>query len=286
MGCNQCKPCSRGSAKKAPIVFGNGHTFSEKEKRRFFKHNRTTANGIATIDATHYNNMASGSALADGTPDDDHERKESTSVKSLGSFSAGSESVTAAQTLHLFSDVKILPEMSGEEKAVLLNTWKIIRENVARVGVIAFMGMFEDNPNVKAAFISLRNMDEVELRNSKELRGHALRVMGMVDKVTTRLNEPEKIEQLLRTLGTKHVGYGAKIQYIDLLGSQFILAVKPILEDHGSWDASVENIWKKLFSIIGFHLKNGMQDNLRQRSKDSPGGRLLQDKRASHDSRS
>lgn len=43
--------------------------------------------------------------------------------------------------------------------------------------------MFEDNPEVKIAFNNLRNMNEVELRNSKELRAHALRVMGMVDKV-------------------------------------------------------------------------------------------------------
>jgi len=59
-------------------------------------------------------------------------------------------------------------------------------------------------------------MGPEELKYSKELRAHALRVMGFVQKVVARINEPQKCEKLLCDLGRKHVNYGAKKEYIDV----------------------------------------------------------------------
>ncbi|GFQ84968.1 GLOBIN domain-containing protein [Trichonephila clavata] len=61
-----------------------------------------------------------------------------------------------------------------------------------------------------------KGLSKEELRHSKELRAHGLRVMGFVQKVVARLDEPEKSEQLLKELGRNHVMYGAKIDYVDV----------------------------------------------------------------------
>lgn len=42
------------------------------------------------------------------------------------------------------------------------------------------------------------------------------RVMAFVQKAVARLYEPEKLEALLRELGKKHYGYGAKQNYVDV----------------------------------------------------------------------
>ena len=42
------------------------------------------------------------------------------------------------------------------------------------------------------------------------------RVMAFVQKAVARLNEPEKLQTLVRDLGRKHVGYGAKRRYVDV----------------------------------------------------------------------
>lgn len=40
--------------------------------------------------------------------------------------------------------------------------------------------------------------------------------MAFVQKAVARLNEPEKLQTLVRDLGRKHVGYGAKRRYVDV----------------------------------------------------------------------
>ncbi|GIY63143.1 GLOBIN domain-containing protein [Caerostris extrusa] len=61
-----------------------------------------------------------------------------------------------------------------------------------------------------------RGMSPDELRHSKELRAHGLRVMGFVQKVVARFEEPDKSEVLLKELGKNHVMYGAKMDYVDV----------------------------------------------------------------------
>ncbi|GFS68090.1 cytoglobin-2-like protein, partial [Nephila pilipes] len=75
--------------------------------------------------------------------------------------------------------------------------------------------LFETHPDVQDVFMPFKGLSKEELRHSKELRAHGLRVMGFVQKVVARFDEPEKSEQLLRELGRNHVMYGAKMDYVD-----------------------------------------------------------------------
>lgn len=69
------------------------------------------------------------------------------------------------------------------------------------------------------------------------------RVMAFVQKAVARLYEPDKLDALLRDLGKKHYGYGAKQNYVDVityffsfsihhsaarLNKKFIFTTKPI----------------------------------------------------------
>ncbi|XP_046389351.1 cytoglobin-2-like, partial [Ischnura elegans] len=116
--------------------------------------------------------------------------------------------------------------------------------------------LFETHPDVQEVFMSFQGIELEELKHSKQLRSHALRVMGFVQKTVARLHEPEKLDVLLRELGKKHHGYSAKQEYIDLIGPQFIQAIKPSLED--KWSPELHTAWAKLFEYMSSVMKEEM----------------------------
>ncbi|RWS29796.1 neuroglobin-like protein [Leptotrombidium deliense] len=150
------------------------------------------------------------------------------------------------------------PCLTEAQKLLIENTWKMLVDNISRVGVITFMRLFETHPEVQEVFMPFREIDKNDLKFSKELRAHALRVMGIVQKVVARIQDSEKCEQLLRDLGKKHIVYGAKVDYVDLVGPQFIYAIKPSLES--VWNEEVEQSWNTLFKFIAFVMKKAMKD--------------------------
>ncbi|GIY10057.1 cytoglobin-2-like protein [Caerostris darwini] len=76
--------------------------------------------------------------------------------------------------------------------------------------------LFETHPDVQDVFMPFKVLTKDELRHSTELRAHGLRVMGFVQKVVARFEEPDKSEALLQELGKNHVMYGAKMDYVDV----------------------------------------------------------------------
>ncbi|KAK7575734.1 hypothetical protein V9T40_012020 [Parthenolecanium corni] len=80
--------------------------------------------------------------------------------------------------------------------------------------------------------------------------------MAFVQKAVARLHEPDKLDALLRDLGKKHYGYGAKQNYVDLIGPQFIQAIQPSLEKQ--WNSELDEAWNKLFRYIAHVMKDAM----------------------------
>ena len=66
-------------------------------------------------------------------------------------------------------------------------------------------------------------MSKEDLQYSNQLRTHALRVMGTVEKCLSRIDDQKKIQEMLQDLGSKHVMYNAKVDYIDV--SEILLCV-------------------------------------------------------------
>ena len=59
-------------------------------------------------------------------------------------------------------------------------------------------------------------MTKEEMKHSSSLRAHALRVMSAVEKLLARINDMDKVEQLLYEMGQRHMMYDAKVDYIDV----------------------------------------------------------------------
>ncbi|XP_056282162.1 x globin [Pseudoliparis swirei] len=164
----------------------------------------------------------------------------------------------------------------GEEDAVaaarptedqiqmIKDSWKVIRDDIAKVGIIMFVRLFETHPECKDVFFLFRDVEDLErLRTSRELRAHGLRVMSFIEKSVARLDQLERLEALAVELGKSHYHYNAPPQYYSYVGAEFICAVQPILKER--WTAELEEAWKTLFRFVSSLMKQGYQESDRQR---------------------
>lgn len=148
------------------------------------------------------------------------------------------------------------PPFTDRQKQLVRETWKIVQADIAKVGVITFMRLFEKYPDVQDIFIPFKGQTLEELKNCDRLREHGLQVMRTVEKVIARLDEPRKMYTMLYELGQKHVMFNTKVDYMDLIGPQFILAIKPTIED--SWTIETEEAWSDFFKMVTFIMKEAM----------------------------
>ncbi|ESO86864.1 hypothetical protein LOTGIDRAFT_73010, partial [Lottia gigantea] len=139
---------------------------------------------------------------------------------------------------------------------LVLESWNIVQQDISKVGVVMFMNLFETHPDVQDVFMPFKGKSKEDLKQSTQLRSHALRVMGTVEKCLARINEPQKMDEMLHQLGSRHVMYNAKVDYIDLIGPQFIWAIQPTLGD--KWTPELEAAWSDLFKHVAYIIKRAM----------------------------
>ncbi|XP_028251149.1 x globin [Parambassis ranga] len=142
---------------------------------------------------------------------------------------------------------------------MIKDSWKVIRDDIAKVGIIMFVRLFETHPECKDVFFLFRDVEDLErLRTSRELRAHGLRVMSFIEKSVARLDQLDRLEALALELGKSHYHYNAPPKYYSYVGAEFICAVQPILKER--WTAELEEAWKTMFQFVTSLMKQGYQE--------------------------
>uniref|UniRef100_A0A8C7GD02 X globin n=1 Tax=Oncorhynchus kisutch TaxID=8019 RepID=A0A8C7GD02_ONCKI len=137
--------------------------------------------------------------------------------------------------------------LSKEQIEMIKESWKVIQEDIAKVGIIMFVRLFETHPECKDVFF--RDVEDLDrLRTSRELRSHGLRVMSFIEKSVARLEQLERLEVLAVELGRSHYRYNAPPKYYSYVGAEFICAVQLILKER--WTPELEEAWKVHNSIF------------------------------------
>lgn len=149
--------------------------------------------------------------------------------------------------------------LSGAQKELIQASWQVLHKDIARVGIIVFIRLFETHPECKDAFFLFREIDDLQqLRMNKELQAHGLRVMSFIEKSVARLDQEEKLEKLALELGRSHWRYKAPPKYYEYVGTQFIQAAQPILKEE--WTPEVEKAWENLFLYLAVTMKRGFYE--------------------------
>ena len=66
-----------------------------------------------------------------------------------------------------------------------------------------------------------KGKSQEDLQDSAQLKSHALRVMGTVEKSLDSLDDLDNLQKTLHDLGARHIMYNAKVDYIDVSTRQF-----------------------------------------------------------------
>uniref|UniRef100_A0A3Q0S283 X globin n=1 Tax=Amphilophus citrinellus TaxID=61819 RepID=A0A3Q0S283_AMPCI len=154
---------------------------------------------------------------------------------------------------------------SEDQVQMIKESWKVIQDDIAKVGIIMFVRLFETHPECKDVFFLFRDVEDLErLRTSRELRAHGLRVMSFIEKSVARLEHLDRLEALALELGKSHYHYNAPPKYYSYVGAEFICAVQPILKER--WTAELEEAWKTMFQYVTNLMNQGYQEeSARQR---------------------
>ncbi|OQV16669.1 hypothetical protein BV898_09180 [Hypsibius exemplaris] len=142
--------------------------------------------------------------------------------------------------------------LTHEQKAMIRESFEVLKQTVGDVGVVFFMRLFETHPEVQDVFVPFQGLSQEDLMHSHQLRNHGLRVMGFVEKCVARLEQPEKLVALCLELGARHAKYQVPAPYLLLIPPQFIYAIKPALND--KWSAEMEAAWGTLFRIAIYYM--------------------------------
>ncbi|XP_057381350.1 cytoglobin-2-like [Daphnia carinata] len=168
--------------------------------------------------------------------------------------------VTAIQESTQFPAAKTamasVAELTDLQKTLLQDSWKRLEKDIAQVGIIVFINLFESHPDMQSVFLPFTGLVLDDLKKSKLLSEHALRVMGAVQRAVHRLDEPEKLHAFLSDLGRRHDKNGAKLEYIDYIGPQFLSAIRPILGD--DWTPEAEASWTLLLGYMIATMKQAL----------------------------
>ncbi|XP_061824682.1 x globin [Nerophis lumbriciformis] len=176
---------------------------------------------------------------------------------------------------------KVLEEGSRLSEAsieMIKESWKVIKDDIAKVGIIVFVRLFETHPECKNVFFLFRDIKDLErLRTSRELRAHGLRVMSFIEKSVARLDQMERLEALAVNLGRSHYHYNAPPKYYSYVGVEFISAVQPILKER--WTTELEEAWKTLFQYVTGLMQQGYEEESERHNQAAVSPKERVDKR-------
>jgi serine/threonine protein kinase len=103
--------------------------------------------------------------------------------------------------------------------------------------------LFARRPDLRALFPE-------DMRQQRAKLGSALEL------VVENLRSPEYIVTLLEELGNRHVGYGATVEHLALLGEALITSLE--LFDPMPWDDATRDAWRAAYASVSLAMQRGL----------------------------
>ncbi|XP_078001088.1 neuroglobin-like [Glandiceps talaboti] len=149
------------------------------------------------------------------------------------------------------------PVLTKDQARILTTTWHEIHGDLEKIGLLMFMGMFDNHPETKEFFgLTGGPITSDDPQVVQKIQEHGLRFMTIARRLVRNIDEKDKFETILLDLGRRHNSYHADINLIDTFGQQFLTSIQPTLKNN--WNPAVEDAWKQLFKCIAYTMKKGI----------------------------
>ena len=123
----------------------------------------------------------------------------------------------------------------------VMQTWEDVkRMGIDPIGKLFFRNFFTIAPDALELY-SFKSVDK--MYHSKELKVHYTKVLDMIDQIVRVLDDSDttKIEQKIRRLGKKHVGYKVMLDHFPLFERALYMTFDAAIRD--KFDEDVKLSW-------------------------------------------
>ncbi|CAH8597797.1 unnamed protein product [Schistosoma bovis] len=147
---------------------------------------------------------------------------------------------------------------TNEQLLLLQSSWSLVKQYIEKIGVITFLGIFEQHSDFRDAFTEFRKRKFVDVKHDPAMQVHGLRVLSVVDKLITRLPKTDDIERQLMMIGSKHCRYVPTIALVSSVSDQLWGAIEPVLKEECLWSDDLAVTWKSILDYLTKTVKYGL----------------------------
>ena len=137
-----------------------------------------------------------------------------------------------------------------------------IRESFQRVdrqahiaALIFYRRLFSLDPSLRRLF-------------QHDIEAQADKLMTMLRQAIDLLDQPARLDPLLRQLGHQHAGYGVKATHYDVVGQALLGMLSDVLGD--AFTPEVRTAWTTLYTVMATTMQRGASPAGRSSTEPSP----------------
>ncbi|EME31245.1 nitric oxide dioxygenase [Galdieria sulphuraria] len=134
--------------------------------------------------------------------------------------------------------------LNFEEIQIVQQSWNKLEDRQYLIGEAFYHSLFETYPSVKPLFRS-------DMEKQKRLLIH------MINKGVKLLNDIDKLESALSSLGKRHIKYGVKEEHFPCVGETLLKVLKQFLGDE--FDEKTLKAWESVYQYWAVFMLDGMK---------------------------
>lgn len=125
--------------------------------------------------------------------------------------------------------------MNTEQITLVRTSFAQIAPNAEAVGLSFYDHLFTLNPGVRRLF-------------HEEIAAQSRKLMTMLGAIVAVLDQPVKLEAMVRGLGERHVRYGVADSHYDDVGAALIQTLRDGLGE--AFDEDMESAWATAYALL------------------------------------
>ncbi|XP_023216665.1 neuroglobin-like isoform X2 [Centruroides vittatus] len=164
------------------------------------------------------------------------------------------------------TEEQLLANLTSRQIELVTETWQIVSQDMANVGVIIFQRLLTQHPELCKLFKKFMTLKE-DGTYDWDLGGmerHALLVMQALEAAIDNLDDSRVLSGILFELGCKHARYNVQEDMFDKLWDALKSGLEETLQEQMTKE--VTQAWFSVFRYISHHIVKGMRD-YRKRSQ-------------------
>jgi hemoglobin-like flavoprotein len=136
--------------------------------------------------------------------------------------------------------------MTQEQMLLVKNSWKIFRNVEASIiADLFYTKLFFDNPRLRRMF-------------SKDMDLQYKKLVDMLTSIISSLDKADQIDEELKALAIRHIGYGVKRRHYGLVGDALIWTLEKGLGD--DWNDKLKESWLACYKMIAEIMINATEN--------------------------